>query len=61
MRRDFRRPVTSVLDVDARVRLELEQFFSAAVALEGKELKILGWGGADDALMLARAAVRKAG
>lgn len=33
-------------DLAPRLREELEVFFSAAVALEGKELAILGWAGA---------------
>jgi len=47
--------VRSVLDVGERVRRELEQFFLAAVAFEGKDPKILGWAGPDDALALVRA------
>lgn len=47
--------VRSVFDVGERVRLELQQFFLAAVAFEGKDLKILGWAGADDAMALVRA------
>ena len=37
-----------------RVRQELEQFFIAATALEGKEPRILGWGDGDEALELIR-------
>src|SRR3989442_7368607 len=37
--------VRSIFDVGERVRRELEQFFLAAVAFEGKDLKILGWAG----------------
>jgi inorganic pyrophosphatase len=47
--------VCSVFDVAERVRLELEQFFAAAVAFERKELAILGWGDRDDAIALIRA------
>ncbi len=47
--------VRSVLDLSERVRSELEQFFLAAVAFEGKELKLLGWGGPDEAVSLVRA------
>ena len=35
--------VHSVFDLHERVRLELEQFFTAVTAFEGKELTILGW------------------
>jgi inorganic pyrophosphatase len=41
-----------IADVDglpARFREELEGFFAAAVALEDKELELLGWGGAEEA------------
>jgi|SRR5436190_2219969 len=48
-------PVRSVFDIPERTRLELQQFFLAAVAFEGKDLKILGWSGPDDALALVRA------
>lgn len=42
--------------VPERVRRELEQFFLAATALEGKDVKILGWAGSDAALDLLRRA-----
>jgi inorganic pyrophosphatase len=45
----------TVFDFHDRVRVELERFFMEAVALEGKELKTLGWGKPDDALALVRA------
>jgi inorganic pyrophosphatase len=38
----------------ARVRHEIEQFFIAATALEGKEPRILGWDDGDAALELIR-------
>ena len=44
-----------VSDLTARERDEIERFFVAAVALEGKELEILGWGDA----RAARAAVTR--
>src|SRR5262245_4731871 len=47
----------SVADLSERTRQELEQFFLASVALEGKELTILGWGNPKDALALVRASV----
>jgi inorganic pyrophosphatase len=40
-----------------RVREELEQFFIAATALEGKDPHIVGWGDTDAALELIRSAV----
>jgi inorganic pyrophosphatase len=43
-------------DVDARLRAQLEQFFTAAVAFEGKELRLLGWGDANEADAVVRAA-----
>jgi inorganic pyrophosphatase len=42
----------------ARVRQELEQFAVASTALEGKDIRILGWGGAAVALDLVRASTR---
>jgi len=47
--------IRNVTDFSVRVRRELEQFFLAAVALEGKQLAILGWGSPGDALNLVRA------
>ncbi len=44
--------VRSVFDLSARVRLELEQFFLAAVAFEKKDLELLGWDGPDGAIRL---------
>lgn len=38
--------VKEVSDLPARERDEIERFFVAAVALEGKELQLLGWGDA---------------
>jgi inorganic pyrophosphatase len=48
--------VKDVSDLGARERDEIERFFVAAVALEGKELELLGWGGA----RAAREAVERA-
>jgi len=42
--------------VNATLRAQLEQFFTAAVAFEGKDLRLLGWGDADEADALIRAA-----
>jgi inorganic pyrophosphatase len=49
--------VGSVLDFGERVRLELQQFFLAAVAFEGKDLQNAGWAGPDEAVKIVRAAV----
>jgi inorganic pyrophosphatase len=49
--------VKDASDLPSRVRKELETFFNAAVALEGKQLEILGWGSAraaHDAVMRSR-------
>jgi inorganic pyrophosphatase len=47
----------TVEDLTARLREELENFFVAAVAFQGKDLKILRWGGADEATSLVRASI----
>ena len=36
-------------DLPIRMREELEAFFAAAVAFEGKDLALLGWGGREEA------------
>ncbi|HMJ83328.1 MAG TPA: inorganic diphosphatase [Vicinamibacterales bacterium] len=41
-------------DLPARIREELNQFFLAATALEGKDARILGWAGPAEALTLIR-------
>jgi inorganic pyrophosphatase len=48
--------VKDVIDLASRERDEIERFFVAAVALEGKALELLGWGDA----RAAREAVEKA-
>ena len=47
--------IASIFDLTGRIRDELEQFFLHAVALEGKELALLGWQGP----LEAQAAVQK--
>jgi inorganic pyrophosphatase len=42
-------------DLAPRLRDELEQFACAAVALEGKDVKVVGWGDAAAALAMVRA------
>jgi len=46
--------VRSMQDLPSRVRLELEHFFVAVTALEGKDIHILGWAGPDAALRLLK-------
>jgi inorganic pyrophosphatase len=46
-----------VRDVESRVREELETFFAAAVAFEGKDLKLLQWSGASAAYDLVKASI----
>ena len=43
-------------ELDSRLRAQLEQFFTAAVAFEGKDIRLLGWGDAAEADALVRAA-----
>jgi inorganic pyrophosphatase len=44
--------ITSVFDLSERERGELEQFFLHTVIFQGKELKMLGWVGPDQATKL---------
>ena len=44
--------VATIFAVAERVRLELEQFFVAAVAFENKALQLRGWAGPDEAMTL---------
>ncbi len=46
--------IADVAELPERVRQELEQFAIAATALEGKDVRILGWGDAAAALALVR-------
>jgi inorganic pyrophosphatase len=46
-------------DVPQRDRDELAHFFSAVVAFEGKELKLLGWGDADEGMALVRESIQR--
>jgi inorganic pyrophosphatase len=45
-------------DLPARLRKEVETFFEAAVALEDKELRILGWGTHEEAWKAIEKAMR---
>lgn len=54
---ETRREIGLAMDgIPTRIRRELEQFFLAATALEGKDVTILSWAGADAALALLRRA-----
>jgi len=46
--------VRTVFDFSDRWRAELEKFFLAAVAFEGKDLKVLGWNGPSEANQLIK-------
>jgi inorganic pyrophosphatase len=48
--------IRSALDLGKRRLVEIEKFFVAAVALEHKNLKLLGWAGPAEAGRIARAA-----
>jgi len=50
--------VETVFQLPDRWRAEIERFFAAAVAFEGKELTILGWGGPVEADALVSTCVR---
>ncbi len=54
-----RKDVKSPRDLSAREREEIEQFFVAASALEGKKLRILGWGDAREAKKAVDRATKK--
>lgn len=53
--------VHSVFDLPERWRAELEKFFVAAVAFEGKDLKVLGWSGPAEADHLIQESLVTAG
>jgi inorganic pyrophosphatase len=46
--------IADIAELPARIRHELEQFAVAATALEGKDIRMLGWGDAAAALKLVR-------
>ena len=46
--------MTDVASISPRMRAELEHFAGAATALEGKDIRITGWGDAAEALELVR-------
>jgi len=49
--------VQTIFDLPERIRLEIEQFFQTVVAFEGKDLRLLGFEGKDEADRVLRAAV----
>ena len=49
--------VTSVAGIPERTRRELEQFFIAAAAFEGKDPRVLGWAGPEEADALVRRSI----
>src|SRR5438067_9011605 len=52
--------LTSALDLPARVREEVESFFVASTAFEGKDVHVLGWKGPKDAdRLVSRHAMRR--
>jgi inorganic pyrophosphatase len=55
VRREY---VSAPGDFPTRIREELNQFFLAATALEGKDTNILGWAGPAEALSLIRSSAR---
>ncbi|HTM26957.1 MAG TPA: inorganic diphosphatase [Vicinamibacterales bacterium] len=50
--------IGTIDDLGERACLELEHFFRAAVAFEGKELRTVGWKGPAAAMKLVRASIR---
>jgi inorganic pyrophosphatase len=48
-----------VTGLSSRVRAELEHFASASTALEGKDVRVIGWGDAAAALALVRSAAHQ--
>ena len=53
------RDVTQFTHLPSELRKELEQFAVAATALEGKDVRVLGWDDAGAALALVRSAARR--
>jgi inorganic pyrophosphatase len=50
--------ISDVGALPSRIRQELEQFAIASATLEGKDVRIIGWGDADAALQLVRHSAR---
>jgi inorganic pyrophosphatase len=53
--------ITDLAALDVRVRQELEQFAVAATALEGKDVRVVGWSDASAALALLRDSATRSG
>jgi inorganic pyrophosphatase len=51
--------LADVAELPTRVRQELEQFAITATALEGKDVRIVGWGDASAALTLVKESTRR--
>jgi len=51
--------LTDISGLSPRLRAELEHFAGAATALEGKDIRITGWGDAAAALDLVRRSARR--
>ena len=51
--------ITELADLPARIRQELEVFTIAATTLEGKDARVIGWGGAAAALALVRECAKR--
>ena len=49
--------VRTIFDLPERVRLEIEQFFLTVVAFEGKDLRLLGFEGREEADRVLRSAI----
>ena len=49
--------IRTIFDLPERVRLELEQFFLNVVAFEGKDLRLLGFEGHEEADRVLRSAI----
>ncbi len=51
--------VTALEALSSRLCAELEEFAGAATALEGKDIRVTGWGGSAEALDVIRRAVKR--
>lgn len=54
-----RLPYGALADLPKRLREEIERFFVDAVYFEDKDVRLLGWGGADEGLALVRRSARQ--
>jgi inorganic pyrophosphatase len=51
--------IKGVSDIDSSMRAQLERFFEHAVAFERKDLRLLGWGDAEQADALLKASLKE--